>query len=208
MVRREIAGEGGMTSGGGPREASTIQPTKAASTRPLWEQPSFLVTLALCAVGMSAFVSGSEAALAARPEMTVVLVATLVGYVLYRKKRGWRALPTSGWLPSRQTSRRRWVGLGLYAFLLVVLASLGMPRTTSGPGVADTAWTKSMATTTCGDWLSVMTDRQRQAFAEALLTYDLSKPHGPALDQTNDTEYISVITDTCRNDSPSSLVVQ
>jgi hypothetical protein len=65
-----------------------------------------------------------------------------------------------------------------------------------------------MTATTCGEWLSVMTDRQRQASAEALLAYDLSRPHGPALDQANGTQYVSMITDTCRNDSPSSLVMQ
>ena len=197
-----------MTSGASPQDPGGVQPPKGAAARPLWEQPSFLVTLALCAVGMSAFVSGSEAALAARPGMTVVLVATLVGYVLYRKKRGWRALPTSGWLPSRQTSRRRWVGLGLYAFLLVVLASLGMPRTTSGPGGADSAWTKSQATTTCGDWLSVMTDPQRKAYAEAMLASDLLKPHGPALYQTTANDYISLITGMCQEEGSSSLIEQ
>jgi len=100
------------------------------------------------------------------------------------------------------------VRAGIYFLLVVSVAGgLSTPRKAGSPGAAEAPWTKGMTATTCGDWLSVMTDRQRQAFAEALLAYDLSRPHGPALDQTTATEYASVITDTCRNDSPSSLVV-
>ena len=66
----------------------------------------------------------------------------------------------------------------------------------------------AVAATTCGDWQSVMTARQRLAFAQALLAYDLTQPHGPALDQATANDYISIIADTCKDESPSSLVVQ
>jgi hypothetical protein len=175
----------------------------------LWEQPSFLVAFGLCLVCLSTFVSGTQAAQEARPGAIVFLILTALVYALYRSKLGWGAVPTRGWLPSRHFTRRRWFGLGIYFLLVVSVAGgLSTPRKAGSPGAAEAPWTKGMTATTCGDWLSVMTDRQRQAFAEALLAYDLSRPHGPALDQTTATEYASVITDTCRNDSPSSLVVQ
>ena len=65
-----------------------------------------------------------------------------------------------------------------------------------------------MAATTCGDWQSVMTANQRLAFAQSLLAYDLTKPHGPALSAATANDYIAMIADTCSNESPSSLVVQ
>ena len=118
--------------------------------------------------------------------------------------------------PSRiaARSKRRWIGLGLYVSLLVYLVvGSAMQQATSQANsvpapVPDAAWTKSLAATTCGDWQSVMTARQRLTFAQALLAYDLAQPHGAALDQATVNDYISIIADTCRDESPSSLVVQ
>jgi hypothetical protein len=35
-----------------------------------------------------------------------------------------------------------------------------------------------------------------------------AKPHGPALDEATISDHISMITDTCWDESPSSLVIQ
>ena len=91
---------------------------------------------------------------------------------------------------------------------LAVLALLLTGCTPASPSThkPDASWAKSLATTTCGDWRSVITHSQRQAVAEALLAYDRSKPHGPALDQATAGDYISMITDTCKDESSSSRV--
>jgi hypothetical protein len=104
--------------------------------------------------------------------------------------------------------------LGLFLSLLVYLVVYSaMQQTTSqgnrGPaGAPDAPWSRSLAATTCGDWQSVMTARQRLAFAQALLAYDLAQPHGPALNQATANDYVSMIAATCNDESPSSLVVQ
>ena len=41
-----------------------------------------------------------------------------------------------------------------------------------------------------------------------LALHDLSQPHGAALDQATVNDYISIIADTCKDESPSSLLVQ
>ena len=204
-----------MTSNGGPEGPEEVHsPATRATARPLWEQPSFLVTLGVCAVWLTGLTSSSAKLQADRAWGVIFLVLTVLGYAGYRKRRGWKVLPTSGWLPSRQTSRRRAIGLGAYLAVLVLLvAASALPQTTGTPsvgppGVADAPWTKSLAATTCGDWQSVMTALQRLAFAQALLAHDLSQPHGAALDQATVNDYISIIADTCKDESPSSLVVQ
>lgn len=186
-----------MTSGGGSREASTIQPTKVASARPLWEQPSFLVTFGLCVAWLAVLIAGSETRPGARPGAVILLILTVIGYAVYRRRRGWKALPTSGWLPSRQTSRKRAIGLGAYMAVLVLLvAGVALPqkagpspRATSGGGSAGLTgcgstrscasyhpdgdyhqtWSKDYGATTCGDWVTAMDDRQRFVFAADVL---------------------------------------
>ena len=199
-----------MTAGNGPEGPKHLDSTTTRdAARSLWEQPSFLVTFALCVLLLTVLAVGSESRPGARLGAIILLIPTIVGYALYRRRRGWKALPTSGWLPSRHASRRRWIGLGLYvALLLLFVVGAMMPPTTVSPGVPDAPWTKSLAATTCGDWQSVMTARQRLAFAQALLAYDLTQPHGAALNQATANDYISMIADTCKDESPSSLVVQ
>ena len=204
-----------MTTNGGSESSGQVRsPTGGVAARPLWEQPSFLVTLGLCVLWLTAFASNTESAQATRPGAVILLIVTVFGYALYRRRRGWKALPRSGWLPSRRASRRRWIGLGLYVSLLVYLVvGSALQQTTSQANsvpapVPDAPWTKSLAATTCGDWQSVMTARQRLAFAQALLAYDLTQPHGAALNQATANDYISMIADTCKDESPSSLVVQ
>jgi len=199
-----------MTTSGGPESPDQADSTTTrTAARSLWEQPSFLVTLGVCAVWLTAFTSSSEKIQADRPFAVIFLLLTALGYAGYRRWRGWKALPTSGWLPSRQTSRRRWIGLGVYlAALVLLVAASAMPQNTGPESGADAPWTKSLVATTCGDWQSVMTARQRLTFAQALLAYDLTQPHGPALNQATASDYISMIADTCKDESPSSLVVQ
>ncbi len=204
-----------MTTTAGPEGPGEVQPTTTrTAARSLWEQPSFLVTLGLCVLWLTAFATNTQSAQESRPVAIFLLVATVLGYALYRRKRGWKALPTTGWLPSRRASRRHWIGLGLYISLLVFLVAGSAMRQTTSQGnsvpahVPDAPWTKSLTATTCGDWQSEMSDRQRQTFAGALLAYDLAQPHGAALDQAKASDYISMITDTCKDESPSSLVVQ
>lgn len=194
-----------MTTSGGPESPDQADSTTTrTAARSLWEQPSFLVTVALCAVWLAVLLSGSKAAQAARPGAAILLILTLLGYAGYRKLRGWTALPTSGWLPSRQTSRRRWVGLVLYA---VVVLSVAAGLATQPDNVL---WTKSLNATTCGDWQAVMTDYQRNQVALTLLDYDRSQTPMPADAATDSaSDYVSVITDMCRNDvGPSSLLFQ
>ena len=215
MERSSMTGAGSTTTNGGPEGPGEVHSTATRATaRPLWEQPSFLVTLGVCAVWLSGLTSSSAKLQADRGAMIVLLILTVLGYAGYRKRRGWKALPTSGWLPSRQISRRRAIGTGAYLAVFVLgVAASALPQTTASssvgpPGAADAPWNKSMAATTCGDWQSVMTANQRLAFAQSLLAYDLTKPHGPALSAATANDYIAMIADTCSNESPSSLVVQ
>jgi hypothetical protein len=139
-------------------------------------------------------------------------IVTVLGYLAYRRARGWKVLPPRR-PPDASSSSRRRIALSLLSLLLIGVAGVAMgnvskPTKGSDSGGQEAPWTKSMSATTCGDWLSVMSGDQRKAFSEALLAYDLSKPHGPALDAATASDYVSMITGMCREESSSSLVVQ
>ena len=194
-----------MTAGNGPEGPGAVaSATPRTAGESLWEQPSFLVAFAICAVWAAILVSGTQAAQAARPGAAALLVVTVLVFSGYRKWRGRSALPRSGWLPSRRTSRRRWVGLGIYA---VVVLSVAGGLATQPDSVL---WTKDLNATTCGDWQTVMTDYQRHQVALTLLDYDRLQTPMPA-DAATDTadDYVAVITAMCRNDvGPSALLLQ
>jgi hypothetical protein len=69
-----------------------------------------------------------------------------------------------------------------------------------------------MTATTCGDWLSAMSDNQRNGFAATLLASDRANAATDQaranLAQTSVGDYVSMITDTCKAEAPASLVVQ
>lgn len=192
-----------MTTSSGPEGPVDSSMTRAP-TRSLWVQPSFLVTFALCALWLGGLLGSSQTAQAARPGFAFLLIATVLGYFAYRRWRGWRAVPRHGWLPSRRMSGRRWVGLVIY---LVIVLSVTAGLATQPDKVL---WAKSLDTTTCGDWQSVMTDYQRNQVAMTFLAYDrLQSPMPADAAVASVDDYTSTITLMCKHDvGPSSNLLR
>jgi len=174
----------------------------------LWDQPSFLVALALGVLWLAALLSSSKAAQAGRPGFAILLIVTVLGYLGYRRVRGLRALRKSNWLPRRQTTRRRKVALGIYLAVLAV-ASAGLAVSPALPNTP-VLWTKNLDATTCGDWQSVMTDYQRNQIALTLLDYDRLLTPVPADAGAGATsgDYVETITLLCSEVGPSANLFQ
>lgn len=184
--------------------------------RSLWGQRSFYVAAGLCAFWIGFGASDQNMAPADRLIGAITLVAvTVLGYLGYRRARGWKAIPAPQELRLAAPTARRIAlgGLGLVLIAAIGVALGLMPRSsTNAPNAGTSPWAKSMAATTCGDWLSAMTQDQRHSFAAALLASDIAKAASDQaranLQSNTADQYVSMITDTCNTEAPSSLVVQ
>ena len=93
--------------------------------------------------------------------------------------------------------------------VVIVSATLGVSACVA-PSNTATPWTKGASSTTCGDWLNVMNDGQRHDLADTVLAADRAKAASDQaranLESETVSDYVSMATDVCRDDSASSLV--